>query len=317
MAKRALLIVSMAFIICRVGLGRAFSEDLRLGLSALPEKAPISQPLVELGKRLYFEKALSKGNDISCAFCHNLERYGVDNKPVSEGHNGQKGKRNAPTVLNAYLHIAQFWDGRAKDVEEQALGPILNPIEMALTSKEEAVSRIKAKKPYIDLFKKAFPEEKDPVTFENIGKAIGAFERTLVTPSRYDRFIKGDSAALNAIEKRGLRKFKENGCIACHNGSTLGGQQFQKIGLVVPYNTDDLGRYEVTKKESDKYVFKVPSLRNVAKTAPYFHDGSVPSLAQAVRLMGKHQLGKALSDEDVSDIVAFLGALTAENPPEY
>lgn len=295
---------------------KAICEGLRVGLSPLPEAKVTNKARIELGRKLYFEKALSKNNDISCATCHNLKSFGVDNKPVSEGHLEQRGKRNAPTVFNAYLHIAQFWDGRAKDVEEQALGPILNPIEMALDSEEEAVARLKAKDSYRELFKKAFPDEKEPLTFKNIGRAIGAFERTLVTPSRYDRFLQGDDTALSEEEKRGLKKFKEHGCIACHNGSTLGGLQFQKIGVVVPYQTEDLGRYNVTKKESDKYVFKVPSLRNVAKTAPYFHDGKIRTLEMAVKLMAKHQLGKKLPDEDIKDIVAFLNSLTADKLPQ-
>lgn len=282
--------------------------------SAPNKDNPSSPAKIALGRELYHETALSLANDLSCASCHNLKTYGVDNQPTSPGHKGQRGGRNSPTSLNAALHFAQFWDGRAADVEAQALGPIMNPIEMAIPNEGEAVARIKAKPAYADKFEKAFPGEKDPITYNNMGKAIGAFERTLLTPSRFDQYLGGKLSALTAAEKAGLKTFLDSGCVACHSGALLGGHMYQKLGLVKPYRTKDLGRFEVTKNEADKYFFKVPSLRNVAKTGPYFHDGSVKTLGEAVKLMGAHQLGRDLSDADVNSIVTFLGSLTADLP---
>jgi cytochrome c peroxidase len=286
-------------------------SSLRVMFQPLPKVANLDQAKVELGKKLFNEKALSIANDLSCNSCHNLATFGVDNKPTSDGHKGQKGTRNSPTVLNAALHFTQFWDGRAKDVEEQALGPVMNPVEMAMPSESEVISRLKSNAEYVGLFAKAFPSEVDTVTFKNIGRAIGAFERTLITPSRFDSFLAGDDKALTEQEIKGLRSFRDVGCVACHSGATLGGQMFQKIGLVKQYPAKDLGRYEVTKNEVDKYFFKVPSLRNIEKTYPYFHDGSVKTLEEAIKLMGEYQLGRQLSDEQVKDIVAFLRTLTS------
>jgi cytochrome c peroxidase len=292
----------------------------------LPEQVdnpenPITQEKVELGKRLYFDTSLSQSNTISCNTCHLLDKFGVDGLPVSEGHNGQKGTRNAPSVYNAALHIAQFWDGRAKDVEEQALGPITNPIEMAMPSDQAAIERIQAKLKEDEEYKKqfalAFPGEANPVTFNNVGKAIGAFERTLMTPSRFDDYLKGDQKALSETELAGLNTFITTGCTTCHIGAGVGGSMFHKLGLVKPYPTKDLGRYEVTKQEADKYFFKVPSLRNVAETGPYFHDGSIKTLKEAIVIMGRHQLGQELTEKQLSDISAFLNALTGEIPEEF
>lgn len=265
---------------------------------------------IALGKKLYLETDLSVKKDLSCNSCHKLDNFGVDNEATSPGTDGQKGNRNSPSSFNAALHVAQFWDGRAKDVEEQALGPILNPIEMGMASEEEVVKRLKANPEYQSLFAKAFPQEKDPISYKNVGKVIGAFERTLVTPSRFDDYLKGNSNALSKEEKKGLLTFVRSGCIMCHSGVGLGGHMYQKLGLVKPYPTKDLGRFEVTKNESDTYFFKVPSLRNVEKTAPYFHDGSVKTIEEAVKLMGSYQLGKELSEEEVTDIVTFLKSLT-------
>lgn len=277
---------------------------------ALPEVKVENPDKVDLGKKLFFETALSKANDLSCNSCHNLETFGVDNRATSLGDKGQTGDRNSPTVFNAALHFAQFWDGRAKDVEEQALGPILNPVEMAMPNEEEVVKRLKENAEYTDAFKRAFPEESEPINYQNVGKAIGAFERTLLTPSRFDDFLNGKEAALSSEEKKGLETFVKIGCTSCHNGVGIGGALYQKIGLVKPYETTDLGRYKVTKSEADKYFFKVPSLRNVEKTAPYFHDGKVETLAEAVRLMGRHQLGRELDDVQTQEIITFLKSLT-------
>lgn len=272
--------------------------------------------LIKLGQKLYMDPRLSINDKISCNSCHSLSNFGVDNEPTSPGHDNKRGDRNSPTTMNAALHIAQFWDGRAKNVEEQALGPILNPVEMGMPSKGAVVKKIKAIDEYKELFAEAFSEEKYPFNFRNIGIAIGAFERTLLTPSRFDDFLKGDEDALNKKEQRGLKKFISMGCATCHNGVAVGGNSYKKIGVVVPYETPDLGRYEVTKIESDKRAFKVPSLRNVTKTAPYFHDGSVETLDEAIRLMAKHQLGRShVGHGMMRDIKAFLGALTAKDQP--
>jgi len=280
----------------------------------LPDSAPgaVNTEKVALGRSLYFDTRLSKDQKISCNSCHKLDTFGVDNEPTSPGHKGQRGGRNSPSVYNAALHTAQFWDGRAADVEAQALGPILNPIEMAMPSEAAVLERLKKDQKTVDAFKAAFPGESDPVTYKNVGNAIGAFERTLLTPSRFDDFLKGNNDALSAQEKKGGELFVKSGCVACHNGGTIGGQMYQKLGLVKEYETKDMGRFEVTKQESDKKVFKVPSLRNVAKTGPYYHDGSIKTLDQAVSLMAEHQLGKQLSKDEVADIVAFLGSLTGD-----
>lgn len=276
---------------------------------------PENEAKIALGKMLYHETRLSKDNDISCNSCHVLSAYGVDNKPTSPGHKGQLGGRNSPTVFNAAGHFVQFWDGRAKDVEEQALGPILNPVEMALDSSETAVAMLKALPEYVTLFQAAFPGEADPVSWNNVGKAIGAFERKLATPSRWDKYLAGDDKALTDEEKAGAQEFLAAGCTACHSGPLLGGSMYQKAGLIKPWpNQKDLGRFEVTKDEADKLKFKVPSLRNIAKTGPYFHDGSVAKLEDAVKMMADHQLGRQLTDTQVASIVTFLGALTGELP---
>jgi cytochrome c peroxidase len=268
--------------------------------------------LIKLGKKLYLDPRLSVNDQISCNFCHRLDNFGVDSQSTSPGHEGKRGGRNSPTTMNAALHIAQFWDGRAKDVEEQALGPIMNPIEMGMPSEAAVVDKLKKIEEYKDLFAEAFKDEKDPFQYKNVGKAIGAFERTLLTPSRFDDFLKGDEKALNDVEKRGLQKFIEIGCANCHNGVVIGGNSYKKIGLVEPYNTTDMGRFDITGLEIDRKVFKVPSLRNITKTGPYFHDGSVATLDDAIVEMAEHQLGREVDPEFVNDVKAFLGSLTSK-----
>lgn len=270
---------------------------------------------IELGKKLYFEKKLSINNTISCNSCHKLDQYGVDNEATSPGHDGTRGARNSPTVYNAALNFKQFWDGRAGDLAEQAIGPILNPIEHGLSSEVEALEKINSKE-YISLFKKAFPGQKEAFTYKNIGVAIGEFEKTLITPSRFDDYLAGNINALDLQERRGLEKYVKNGCTSCHSGTGLGGTMFQKIGLMKKYPTKDLGRYEVTKKKRDKYKFKVPGLRNVSKTAPYLHDGSIASLDEVIEIMFEYQLGKKASKEDIEDIKAFLISLEAKELPK-
>ncbi len=308
-------------------------EEARRYFKPLPEVAesrenPVTPEKVKLGKMLYYEPRLSKSGWISCNSCHNIATYGVDNLPTSIGHRWQLGPRNAPTTLNAALHTAQFWDGRAKDVEEQAKGPVLNPIEMAMDSPEAVVERLRSIPEYVELFKKAFPGEKDPLNYDNVAKAIAAFERTLMTPSRFDEFLKGDVNALTRKEKEGLRLFMEVGCASCHNGPAVGGNTFAKFGVVEAYweatrdfvTLDkptmpmDVGKFAVTHRKEDLYVFKVPSLRNISRTYPYFHDGSVWNLEDAVQVMAKVQLGKELTEDQVDKIVAFLKALDGEIP---
>jgi cytochrome c peroxidase len=279
---------------------------------------PITEDKVNLGRMLYYDPRLSRGQDVSCNTCHALDKYGVDDEALSTGFKGQKGARNAPTVYNAAGHFVQFWDGRASTIEEQAKGPILNPVEMAMTDQKRVVQVLRSMPEYVEAFQKAFPGAKDPLTFDNVAQAIGAFERKLVTSARWDKFLGGDQAALTDQEKAGLNTFLDVGCQACHNGAFLGGSVFQKLGAVKPYpDTRDLGRFDVTKQEADKQVFKVPSLRNVEKTAPYFHDGSVKTLEEAVANMANYQLGRSLSPAEVTSIISFLKTLTGDLPSEY
>lgn len=282
-----------------------------------PKENPTTPEKVALGKLLYNDPRLSKSHAISCASCHNLGLYGADGRSVSVGHKGKTGVRNSNSSLNADFQVAQFWDGRAKNLEEQALGPMVNPVEMANDSHEDVVKTLRSIPGYMEPFKKAFPDEKSPITIQNAVRAIAAFERTLTTPSRFDAFLKGDIKALTAKEREGLSLFMDRGCKTCHNGIGVGGGMFQKIGVIKPNpNTKDLGRYVVTKNEADRYVFKVPILRNVAETAPYFHDGSVWGLQEAVKMMAELQLGLRLNQDEIGKIAAFLESLTGDLPME-
>jgi cytochrome c peroxidase len=289
-----------------------------LPASVPPEAGSIDEQAVVLGRMLYYEPRLSKSQRISCNSCHDLSQYGVDHQPTSDGDRGQKGTRNAPTVFNAAAHFAQFWDGRAADVEAQAKGPMLNPVEMALPGRDRAVAVLKSMPEYVALFKRAFPDGKEPVTFDNMANAIGAFERKLMTPSRWDALLAGDTAALTPAETIGLRTFLDTGCQHCHSGALLGGATYQKLGLAKPYpGLTDPGRFDVTNVQADFGMFKVPSLRNVEVTGPYFHDGQVATLDDAVRKMAEFQLGKKLSDVEVRQIVAFLRVLTGRIDSGY
>ena len=270
---------------------------------------------VELGRMLYFDTRLSKDQTISCNTCHPLADYGVDRQPTSEGYRRQHGDRNAPTVYNAAGHFAQFWDGRAADVEEQAKGPVRNPLEMAMPAEVDVVAVIRSIPDYVTAFKHAFPRDRQPVSLDNIGIAIGAFERELVTPSRWDWFLRGHQTALTREEKSGLATFLNAGCQTCHAGAFLGGGSFQKLGVAKPYpDASDPGRYRVTGNDTDRMVFKVPSLRNVVMTGPYFHNGKVPSLEEAVGQMSEYQRGTRLSDAEIRSIVSWLGSLTGDLP---
>jgi len=277
-----------------------------------------SETQVALGHQLYFDKRLSMDRDLSCDSCHRLDRYGVDNRATSVGHLGKLGRRNSPSVYNAAGHLAQFWDGRAQDVEAQAKVPLLNPTEMAMRSADDVVAVLKSIPGYVSAFARAFPGDTDPLKYDNVARAIGAFERRLVTYARWDRFLEGDAAALTPPEIEGLKIFADVGCVQCHTGEYLGGSMFTKVGAVEPWpNQEDQGRYDLTGQEADRMQFKVPSLRNVAMTGPYFHDGSVATLEEAVRMMGRYQVGMPLTDVEVASIVAWLGSLTGELPRQY
>ncbi len=293
----------------------ALREQARNFLGPLPAEAPnpanpLTPAKVELGRMLYYDERLSKNHDVSCNTCHLLDRFGVDGAPTSTGHREQRGDRNAPTVYNAALHVAQFWDGRAADVEEQAKGPILNPVEMAMPSEDVVLTTLESIPGYVSLFAAAFPGDEQPITYDNMARAIGAFERQLLTPGPFDAFLAGDDAALSDAQVQGLETFVTSGCVVCHQGPAIGGTLYRKLGLVRPYPTEDRGREAVTGDPADRHVFKVPSLRNVAQTGPYLHDGSVESLESAIRIMGAHQLGIELSAAQVASIRAFLEALT-------
>lgn len=286
---------------------------------AIPSSSnPITEDKVALGRMLYYEARLSKSQQISCNSCHMLDKYGVDGESTSDGHKGQKGDRNAPTVYNAAGHFVQFWDGRAADVEAQAKGPVLNPIEMAMPDEKQVIAVLNSMPEYVDAFKRAFPEDKNPVTYDNMARAIGAFERKLITPSRWDKFLRGDQNALTNEEKAGFNAYMEAGCQACHAGAYLGGNLYQRLGLAKPWpDSSDPGREKVTKNEADRMVFKVPSLRNVEKTSPYYHNGKVETSEQAVSRMAEYQLGKTLSDSQVKSVVTFLKTLTGDIPVKY
>ena len=278
---------------------------------------PVTPEKVTLGKLLFFDPRLSRNQDVSCNSCHDVASYGVDGTAVSTGHRKQQGDRNAPTVYNAGAHLAQFWDGRAGSLEDQAKGPVLNPKEMAMKDAASVEAVVASIPGYEPLFRRAFPGQARPITYDAIARAIGAFERTLVTPSRFDAYLLGDARALSEGEQAGLAAFMTAGCTACHNGVGVGGGMYQKLGLVeaVP-GLKDQGRFGVTKLAADRFLFKVPSLRNIARTGPYLHDGSVAKLDQVVTFMARHQLGKTLAPDQVASVVTFLGALTGPLPTD-
>jgi cytochrome c peroxidase len=274
----------------------------------------INLGMVELGKKLYFDPRLSKSGFISCNSCHNLSMGGTDNIPTSIGDKWQQGPINAPTVLNSSLNVAQFWDGRAADLKEQAGGPIANPGEMAF-SHTLAIGVLETIPGYVREFRQVFGKEK--IDIDQVTLAIAEFEKTLVTPnSRFDQWLLGRTDALTAQEMAGYQLFKDSGCIACHNGEAVGGASFQKMGLVEPYKSSSAaeGRSAVTGKDGDRFNFKVPTLRNVELTYPYFHDGAANTLAESVDIMGRLQLGRKFSADENARIVAFLKTLTGDQP---
>lgn len=280
---------------------------------------PLTPEKIDLGRLLYFDPRLSSSWLISCNTCHNVGLGGVDLLETSVGHGWQKGPRNSPTVFNAVFNIAQFWDGRARDLKEQAQGPVQAAVEMN-SNPGRTVKTLSSIPEYVSRFEKAFPGEATPLSFENMAKAIAAFEATLTTPGApFDRYLKGDAKAINDEEKKGLEVFMAKGCTACHAGVNLGGQGYFPFGVVEKPGSEilppqDKGRFAVTRTASDEYVFKSPSLRNIALTAPYFHSGKVWDLKQAVAIMGTSQLGAELNQAETEAITRFLGTLTGEQP---
>lgn len=286
------------------------------------EQNPITPEKVKLGKILFYEQRISVDGTVSCSKCHPIALYAADGLRKSVGHNCKENPRNDPTVFNAASQISEHWIGNRTSVEDQAKQAVIGPPAFGMPSYESVEKVLRAYKEYETMFKAAFPSDREPVTVDNFAKAIGAFERTLITPASFDAFLKGTKDAMTAQQKKGLGAFIDQGCKGCHFSPYVGGQMYQKFGIFEPYQKYtksekvDEGRYAVTKNESDKYVFKVPVLRNVAMTPPYFHDGSVDRLADAVWIMGKIQLGKDLPKEQVQDIVAFLHALTGKIPED-
>ncbi len=304
---------------------------------ALPKQAPSpadnpqTAAKVELGKTLFFDPRLSEHGTLSCNSCHNVMGGGDDNRPNSIGMHDARGGRSAPSVWNAAFLSAQFWDGRAATLEDQAKGPITNPIEMGMSDAKVAIERLQAIPDYLPLFKAAFPESREPLTMDNVAKAIAAYERTLITPDTpYDRYVRGDKKALDAQQLRGMQTFAEVGCNACHMGANFSGPAlpagegfFMKFPNIAGSEYDkkydllaDTGRHSVTGKDSDRHLWRVPTLRNVALTAPYLHNGKVATLDEAVRLMAKTQLNKELTPAQVKDLVAFLGSLSGNFPQQ-
>lgn len=291
--------------------------------AAQPAKDPVAAARVELGRRLFFENRVSMDGNVSCSHCHLPDKQASDGLPKAIGVFGKENPRNAPTIFNALLNVKQHWRGERESLEDQAEKSLLGPASFGNPDFATPMGKLKAVPAYEGAFAKAFPGEKDPINSKNWALAIGAFERTLLTPSKFDAFLAGDAGALSKEQQTGLRKFIDIGCAGCHEGAGVGGDSFQKFGLIVDYwketgvATPDKGRADVTKSDSDLYVFKVPSLRNVAKTAPYFHDGSIDDLTKAVKIMGKTQLGADISDKDAAEIIAFLGSLTGPVPANY
>jgi cytochrome c peroxidase len=283
---------------------------------------PVTPEKVKLGKILFYETRISVDGTVSCAKCHPISHYGVDGLRISVGNNCKPNPRNDPTVFNAADQISEHWIGNRKNVEDQAKQALVGPPSFGMPSYDAVEKILQSTKGYLTLFKAAFPKDEEPVTVDNFAMAVGAFERTLITPAPFDSFLKGNAEALSEKGKEGLETFLDTGCMACHFGVYVGGQMYQKFGIFEPYwkctksEKIDEGRYAVTKKESDKYVFKVPVLRNVAMTAPYFHDGSVDTLGKVVVIMAKVQLGKDIDIKKAETIVAFLNSLTGRIPED-
>ncbi len=306
--------VLAGWIVCFGGLAFSGTASADEPITPIPPAEGIDHARAELGKKLFFDPRFSMSGYISCNSCHNLSMGGSDNLKTSVGHNCQQGPINAPTVLNSSLNIFQFWDGRATDLKEQAGGPIANPGEMA--SSHTLVVDVLASIPgYVAEFRNAFDSQE--IGIDQVTTAIAEFEKTLMTPgSRFDQWLQGDQQAITEHELAGYQLFKSSGCVACHNGKGVGGNSFQKMGLVRPYETNNqaTGLINVTGRESDRFKFKVPVLRNVELTYPYFHDGEAETLSEAVDIMGRLQLGREFTGEEIDMIVAFLKTLTGDQP---
>ncbi len=326
--KNSCILLSLAMVMFCFSLAGAESgllQQSQARFQAVPatppalEGNPASTSKVELGRMLYFEPRLSASNLISCQTCHNVGLAGADLQETSVGHGWQKGPRNAPTVFNAVFNKAQFWDGRAKDLAEQAKGPVQASVEMNNTP-EKVIETLNSLPLYVALFAKAFPGEKQPVTFDNMAKAIETFEATLLTPNApFDRYLGGDENALTPAQKDGLQLYLDKGCAGCHSGVNIGGEGYYPFGLAEKPHSDilppeDTGRFMVTQTPSDQYSFRSPSLRNVALTMPYFHSGKVWTLLDAVKVMGSSQLGLTLNEVEAKQITDFLTTLTGDQP---
>jgi cytochrome c peroxidase len=284
-----------------------------------PTPTGLQAERVDLGRRLFYDTTLSENSTVSCNSCHLLDRYGVDHQATSMGHDNRLGFRNSPTVYNAAREFVQFWDGHAKDLPSQAVGPMMNPVEMGMSGPAQVVAHVRSNPAYVHDLHAAFPDAADPVSMDTITQSITAFEKGLLTPSRWDRYLQGDTTALTADEKQGLRLFLRTGCTACHAGKDMGGNSYQQLGAANEWqgNENDRGRVRATLESRDAMFFKVPTLRNVDQTAPYFHDGHVATLEEAVRLMGREQTDTELSDAEIRSIVTFLHALTGPIPTQY
>jgi len=327
MSRKLLLVLSLVSVV-----HSAWAEFKALPMTPpVPADNPITKEKVELGKSLYFDPRLSVDGTVSCNSCHNVMSDGGDGRPVGVGVRGQRGGRGSPTVWNSAYHTVQFWDGRAASLEAQAKGPLTNPIEMGMASHDEVMKRVNLIPGYVQMFKKAFPKDKEPVTIDNLAKAIATYERTLITTdSPFDRYMRGNKKALTPQQIKGMKLVDEIGCTSCHTGVNLNGDGLKMgEGNYQPFPqipgskydkmydiTADLGRYEVTKDPEDKNKWRVPTWRNVALTAPYFHNGKVKTLDEAVRVMAKTQLDMDLTDTQVADIVAFLNSLTGVFPKQ-
>lgn len=331
-SRRAGSLCAVAMVLASLVPSEGADKRLRLQAAAIfkplprdlgTSENPVTPERVELGRLLYFEPRASVDGTVSCATCHQPAMYGTDALPRSIGAGHRTHPRHAPTTLNAALQFVQHWRGDRTSVEDQAMKALTAPPAYGNPSFASAMAKLKAIDGYPALFARAFPAEADPITPDNWGKAVGAYMRTLVTPAPFDAFLKGDDSALSAAAQAGLRAFMEVGCASCHGGAGVGGGMYQKFGITGEYwkatnsATIDNGRFDVTQAPNDMYVFKVPSLRNVAMTPPYFHDGSVATLPNAVQIMARLQLGRQLDDEQVSQIVAFLESLTGPVPPDF
>jgi cytochrome c peroxidase len=315
------LILAMGGVTSSIDLQQQASrlfQPVPLAAPAIPGN-PASDAKLALGKMLFFEPRLSKSGIITCNTCHSVGTGGADNVPTSIGHRWQRGPRNAPTVLNAVFNVAQFWDGRAEDLRTQAKGPVQAAVEMGSTP-DRVIEVLRSIPEYVARFEQAFPGEPEPITFDTMAAAIEVFEATLITPgAAFDRFLAGDTTALDERQQAGLRHFIDKGCATCHRGVNMGGQAYFPFGVMKKPGADilpvgDKGRFEVTRTASDAYVFRAAPLRNVALTAPYFHSGEVWSLQEAVSVMGSSQLGATLTDAEANAIAQFLETLTGDQP---